>query len=309
MDNPKIEKSTHYNVIMMSDDGEAKTYRMRRGTIRFLLFFPFLMLLLGGGVIAGGVYFSKDYFKLKTELAQQDGELNQMRTRLQKLKHYEALLTASSGASPVAKHEEIGVAPSRGQSSPSAPESSETEPPGNANSTAEASASDAAAPEPTAPNGQEEEAAPESAAPVAEAAQTQTTAPAEALPDLDFNSMDKLSGNKSPLRVSDFTARTLGQQRVRIRYDLTSAGKPGVKTISGLARHFAVFADGKRAELPLPDNGETRFSLTRLRPMEATARLPQGFDTKDIKKIDVVIVTDEYGVFHDLYDVTHWRSY
>lgn len=300
----KIEKNTHYNVILMGDDGRARTYRLRRGTVRFLVYFPFLMMLVAGGIIAGAVYFSKYYFDLVAEREEQDRQISEIRLKLQRLEPFEKLLSTAPGAAPLAKHEEIGLTPPKEL----APPVSE-QPPQAPEETAPEQVPDSAATGEFQDQG--EAAGEEQAGESAETSEPQQNAAQVSLPlpELDFSTMGKLSGNKSPLRVAAFTARTLGQQRVRIRYELTSANKPGIKSISGLARHFAVFSDGSKTELPLPDNGETRFSITRMKPMEATARLPQGLDTKDIKNIDVVIVTDDYGTFHDLFDVTHWRSY
>jgi len=305
MVNQKIEKNKYYNIIFMGDDGRARTYRLRRGLLRFLIYFPLLILLLSGGAIAGGVYFSKYHFDLVAEKNKQDKEISEMRLQLERLTNLEKLLSARPGTAPLAKYEEIGVPPSsdQPQEETSEPEAPVAEADAPAQETADPD------PEPTAEM-EEEHPAQDRIISLAELApQVDSIPPAETAPKLDFASMESLSGNKSPLRVAGFSARPLGQQRVRIRYEITSTNRPGIKNISGLARHFAVFADGQKAELPLPDNGENRFSLTRLRPMEATARLPQGLDTKDIKKIDVVIITDEYGTFHDLFDVTHWRSY
>ena len=307
MVNQKLEKNKYYNIIFMGDDGRARTYRLRRGVLRLLIYFPLLILLLSGGVIAGGVYFSKYHFNLMAEKSKQDREISEMRLQLERLTNLEKLLSARPGAATLAKYEEVGVPPSADQ--PQEEASEPVAPVAEAEVPAQVTADPDPDPEPT-DEMQEEPPAQDRFISLAELAPpVDSIPPAEAAPKLDFASMNSLSGDKSPLRLAGFSARPLGQQRVRIRYEITSSNRPGIKSISGLARHFAVFADGQKAELPLPDNGENRFSLTRLRPMEATARLPQGLDTKDIKKIDVVIITDEYGTFHDLFDVTHWRSY
>ena len=300
----KIEKNKYYNIIFMGDDDRARTYRLRRGVLRLLVYFPLLILLLSGVVIAGGVYFSKYHFALMAEKSKQDREISEMRLQLERLTNLEKLLSARPGTATLAKYEEVGVTPSSDQ-----PQEETSEPVAPVMAEAEAPEQETDDPESTA-EVEEELPAQDRFISLAELAPpVDSIPPAEAASKLDFASMESLSGNKSPLRLAGFSARPLGQQRVRIRYEITSSNRPGIKSISGLARHFAVFADGQKAELPLPDNGENRFSLTRLRPMEATARLPQGLDTKDIKKIDVVIITDEHGTFHDLFDVTHWRSY
>lgn len=289
---PVIEKETHLNVIIMSDAGAAKTYRVSRGLLRFLVLFPVTLVLLSAGFIAAGVYFGADYLAMRSKNESQEKEISEMRLRLERLANLDTLLAPSPA--PEAKDEEGG-----GEAPAESPAEELAQAPDAA-----APAEEAAVPVPAeAPA----EAAPESAESPAPA---EPAAPADSVvAGLDFASIPRVASSASPVRISGFSGRPIGQQRVRIRYELSTSSNPDNKLISGQARHFALFTNGERAELPLPDNGETRFSITRMKPMEATARLPQGYDTKDIKQIDVVIITDDMGTFHDLFDVTHWRSY
>lgn len=320
---PQIEKQTHYNIIVMTDDGSAKTYRLRKSLVRFFIFLPFLLVLLSGGVIVGGMYFGKQYLNLQAEQEKQDMAMSELRLRLERLTNIEELLSAGPGLHPTQKTETMAAAPTMPPiQSAQPPQPSPTQANTRQSSQPEPVTSRPAA-EPVTPPAREVAEAPDedyqTSLPVQDIDRPTRKIPPLASPSklaqtggnstrLNFSSMPLLSSNKSPLRVGDFHARTLGQQRVRIRYEL-AASKPSSRIVSGQVRHFAVFTNGGRAELPLPDNGETRFSITRLKPMEATTRLPQGYDTKDIKQIDVVIITDELGTFHDLFEVANWRSY
>ncbi len=283
-----IKKQTHYNVLVMRDDGAARTFRIHRGLLRFSIFFLVLLLLAGGGIIAAGLHFGKHYLTLRAEFSQQEKELSEMRLQLERLVNLETLLSASTTeAAPLAKHEEIGA------SAPQNRSQNATTGGGNGHVLSSSNATNGG-------NG----AAP---APLASLVQTEEI-PESYIKDLDTSQLPLISSNKSPVRINNFSGRPVGQQRIRIRYDLATSGQDA-KMVGGLARHFALFLDGGKAELPLQDNGETRFAITRMKPMEATARLPQGYDAKDIRQIDVMIETEDGSRYHELFDVTHWRSY
>jgi hypothetical protein len=297
---PVIKKQTHYNILFMTDDGDAKTYRMRGGLLRFLFLFPLVLTLVGGAVVAAGVHYAKNYLELRSGYAQQEKEISEMRLQLERLTNLETLLSASSGsgAMPLAKHEEVGAAGPVGRSGNAT--TTDAAPAAQAFSNATSGAAD---PDPAAPQTVADDAAPapdNGAAPadaaVSPAAETVSTLPL-------------LSSEESPVRISNFSGRPIGQQRVRIRYELSASNNEEGKMLSGLARHFAIFTNGERAELPSQDNADIRFAITRMKPMEATARLPQGYETKDIKQIDVVIVVEDVGSFHDYFELTPWRSY
>jgi hypothetical protein len=292
---PVIKKQTHYNILFMTDDGAAKTYRMRAGFLRFLILFPMVLVLLGGAVVAAGVHYGKNYLELRSGYAKQEKEISEMRLQLERLTNLETLLSASSGsgAMPLAKHEEVGMsstARAGNATAATAPES------GNATSQElpleeGASPSDADAAVALGENGASVEGGPAS------------------VPASVASTLPLLSSDESPVHISNFSGRPIGQQRVRIRYELSASHNEEGKMLSGLARHFAIFNNGDRAELPSQDNADIRFAITRMKPMEATARLPQGYETKDIKQIDVVIVVEDVGSFHDYFELTPWRSY
>jgi hypothetical protein len=293
---PVIKKQTHYNILFMTDDGDAKTYRLRAGFLRFLILFPLVLVLLGGAVIAAGVHYGKSYLDLRSGYAKQEKEISEMRLQLERLTNLETLLSASSGsgAMPLAKHEEVGLSAAARASNATAASADES----SGNATSQALPLEEGPPPATddasVPPGENSTIADSAAAPV----------PASASSTLPL-----LSSEESPVHITNFSGRPIGQQRVRIRYELSAANNDEGKMLSGLARHFAIFNNGDRAELPSQDNAEIRFAITRMKPMEATARLPQGYETKDIKQIDVVIVVEDVGSYHDYFELTPWRSY
>jgi hypothetical protein len=296
---PVIKKQTHYNVLFMRDDGAAKTYRVRGGVLRFLFIFPIVLTLLSAGVIAAGVHFGKDYLDMRNRSGQQEKEISEMRLQLERLTNLETLLSASSasGAVPLAKHEEV-VAP--------APEKTNA----NSNATQTQYAAIGVPPQANATTAEPDK-----------TAEAVTNSTAQTSPGTDGSastaegsaaaavSLPGLSSEQSPVRISNFSARPIGQQRVRIRYEISVSPNQDGKMLSGMARTFAVFNDGQRLELPTLDNSEIRFAITRMKPMEATARLPQGYETGDIKNIDLVIVVEDNGSYHDLFELTQWRAY
>ena len=54
-----IKKRTHYSVMLMRDDREVRSFRMRGGVLRFLIILLLLLLASGGAGIGMGVYFWK----------------------------------------------------------------------------------------------------------------------------------------------------------------------------------------------------------------------------------------------------------
>lgn len=274
---PVIKEQTRYNILFMRDDGKARTFRLRRGVLRFFIWFLLLLVLISGGVIAAGSYFGAHYLSLldKTEL--QEREISEMRLQLERLTNLESLISASSTeAIPLAKHEEVGVA---------AP----------VNRTQNATAPTGETPGATATgNGVP-------GMSIGMGAETQQNGNGGA-------GSQSIAGPASPVHIQGFSGRPIGQQRLRIRYDLAVAERLGSRMVTGLVRHFAVFNDGRTVELALTDNADSRFSINKGKSMELSTRLPDGYDTKDIRQIQLVLSTEDFGSFHDFYDVAQWRA-
>ena len=284
---PVIKEQTRYNILFMRDDGKARTFRLRRGVLRFFVYFLVLLILISGGVIGAGTYFGTHYLSLLEKTEMQEREIAEMRLQLERLANLESLLTASSSeAAPLAKHEEVGVA------APATRVQNGTQPVDPADPSqlgALPYPPQALPPETAGTPGMSIGMSAEQAPPVAASAQ-------------------RLTSPASPVRVASFSGRPIGQQRLRIRYELASAERLGSRTVSGIVRHMAVLNDGRSVELVPLDNAETRLTIGKSRPVEISTRLPDGHDTRDIRQIELILSTEDYGAFHEYYDVTQWRS-
>lgn len=275
-----IKKQTHYSLLLMRDDGAARTFRVHSTLLR--AFFIFLLLLIGGGGagIAGGVHYWKKYRSLWERHVTQEREVSEMRLQLERLVNLECLIAASNGTPLQAKNEEVGVTVSNRQ----------TPPPPDAIMTSPDAQN---AQEPTAPSPAGTSA---SASPEAGGQQVPTPQETETAAGPPASSIEA-----SPLRITGFNARPYGPQRLRISYELSTAQPEDQRTISGSAGYFAIFADGTRLELPLQDFDGTRFAIARMKPMQSTARIPQEYRLADIQQIEVFIELTEGSVYHDAF--------
>jgi hypothetical protein len=272
---PVIKEQTRYNILFMRDDGKARTFRLRRGVLRFFIWFLVLLVLLSGGVIAAGSYFGAHYLSLLDKTEQQEREISEMRLQLERLTNLESLISASpSEAIPLAKHEEVGVAAPVNRTQNATTPAGEV-PPATANGASGMS--------------------------IGMSAETQQNG-------TGGGGNQSIAGPASPVHIQGFSGRPIGQQRLRIRYDLAVADRLGSRVVSGMVRHFAVFNDGRTVELALADNADSRFSINKGKSIEVSTRLPDGYDTKDIRQIQLVLSTEDFGSFHDFYDVAQWRA-
>ncbi|MCL1939259.1 MAG: hypothetical protein FWG04_01175 [Desulfovibrionaceae bacterium] len=294
---PVIKKQTHYSVLLMRDDTETRKYRVHSRTLRFLVWF-FLLLVAGGAAgITGGVHYWKKYRTMVERYDAQEREVSEMKLQLERLVTLETLLSASNGAVPQARHAEVGVSqtpvPVRNATAGNTPLNGAL---AAHNATASGSL--------TAGAGAHNATIPAVNA-TARAAQ-QVAGNATALDNLiqarDF-SHPQISDQESPLRVTGFNGRATGQQRLRISYELSAEGNDEQRMISGQARYFAVFSNGTRMELSAYDSEGSRFSITRMKLMQNSVRLPQGYRASDVEKIDVLIELNEGKKFEERFGV------
>jgi hypothetical protein len=304
--NPVIKKQTHYNVLFMRDDKEARTFRIHSVFLHFCLYF-FLLVALGGGVsIFLGVKFFDRYrstFDSKAALERENAEL---RLQLERLANLETLLSASNNSAPKTSYTEVGggASPARSQNGglvavqpPSLP--SPPSPPAQPTQPAAQSA-------PVAPvqNASAEPAVAAASEPQTDASKAAAGTGEETPPSVEkVTGYPSLSAPDSPLRIGDFSARGAGPQRLRISYDLSTATVDSQRTIAGSVRYVGVLADGTRLELGLTDTEGTRFSIVRMKPMQSTARLPQEIKVEDVANIEIFIEIAEGKTYRQTYAV------
>lgn len=276
---PVIKKQTHYSMLLMRDDTSVRTLRVRGYIIVVFLVF-LLLVFVGGGVgIWGGMHYWKKYDALSERHKQQERELGEARVQLERYVNYDTLLEASNGtAAPLAKNEEIGA---------TAPA------PRMQNAT---QASQAAFPP----------AQPLKAGLNATLAQSNSTvlAPAVTTAEQTPKAPPVPLISSGPLRVNGFSGRIASPQRLRIRYELSTVPSDEQRTISGTAKYFAVFASGAEVELPVQEAGDARFSISRMKLMDANLRLPQGAVAKDITQLYVSLELDEGKAYREAFPIS-----
>lgn len=321
---PVIKKQTHYTLLLMKDDSNARTFRLHSSVLRFLICF-FLALLIGGGAgIAGGLHYWHKYRQLSSRHDALDRETAEIRLQLERLSNLECLLVASNGTpAPQTRNEEVGASP-RLFNSTAGGNASLAGTSGALNATAAANATtavnatlaaNAAGPANAtlAAAGTRDDAnrAQNNATQRAEAGKNGDLAESESAPTLagsnataqlatvDGRQVLPLESGDSPVRIDGFHARPcIGPQRLCLSYELSTVNPEETRTpIIGTTRYTAVFNNGAKLELPLQDSDGTRFNIQRMKPMRSSARLPQSYPLNDLVSIDVYVDISDGGLY------------
>ncbi len=288
---PVIKKQSHYNLLIMRDDDtQARTYRVHGRWLR-LFFYLLLVLMLGGAAgISGGVHYWKKYRMLSARFDNQEREVSDMRLQLERLVTLETVISASNGTIPQARHAEIGVMPVSNATAPGI----------SANATAAASQSVLA--------GEKTRNATLLTVNATIGAADKTMSAGNATrTENRAASLPQISGGQSPLRIAGFSCRATGQQRLRISYELSTEFNEEQRMISGMVKYFAVFASGARLELSAYESDGSRFSITRMKLMQSSARLPQGYMAGEVRKVDVQIELSDGSKFEERFDVNEMQ--
>jgi len=303
-----IKKPTHYSLLLMRDDTEVRNYRVHSRTLRFFVW-SFLLLLAGGVAgVYGGYHFWEKSRTLASRYDAQDREVSEMKLQLERLIALETVLAASNGAIPQARHTEIGA----GQSYAAARNGTQAPPDDTpAASAAAAQGSDVAA---SGTAGSEASgsgtpgAGTDSATTVAldatkQAAQAGDAPAPDGVAQAREPAYPQISSAESPLRVNALNVRVTGQQRLGIRHELVTEGNIEQRMISGSVRYFVIFADGSRVETSVSNTAESRFSIARMRTMQNTLVLPQGYRAADVEEFDILIELSDGKRFEERFDL------
>ena len=284
-----IKKQTHYNLLLMRDDAEAKRYRVHSRVLRFFIW-CFLLLVAGGAAgIAGGIHYWEKYRDLVTRYETQERDISEMKLQLERLIALETVISASNGPIPQARHTEIGIEPAYV--------------PAHADTVAQPPADTLVAQNaPTSPD-------PEARGNDMEAQAAQPPSASDATtPDNGAQAREPdyplISSMESPVRVAGLSSRATGPQRLSIRYELLTEGNVEQRTISGNVRYFAVFSDGTRLEMPVAGGDSSRFSIARMRSMQHSFRVPDGNSVNDVEKLDVLIELSDGKKFEERFGVS-----
>lgn len=273
---PKIRSKKYYSMILMRDDSLVRTFRLKRKTVSFFSVFFLALFLVGAAGCIGAVYYFDKYRMLQARHNAQSHEFTAMKLQLEQLSNIKTLATNTNTNTPIPlKNEELGAHVGGVPAN-----ATQGKPPGRDTLAAADGAN------PAADNGTAKTPEPGSAAQAAGAEQPDTPA-VPALP--------AISSEESPVRITGFLPRASGGNRLRLRYELNTV-EP--RQISGTVTYRALYTNGTNLDLPVAANSDAAsFTISRGKRMDATVRLPQGFTTADIEKIQVTLAVENGATF------------
>ncbi len=104
-----IKRQTHYCLLLMRDDREVRSVRVRASFLRFCLFVCFLLLVCAGLSIAGGWHYWKKAVALNTRLLALEQELTETKRHLEQLTNESVLWRNTQKPAPALKNEDMGT--------------------------------------------------------------------------------------------------------------------------------------------------------------------------------------------------------
>ncbi len=320
---PVIKKQTHYSLMLMRDDGDVRSCRIRNTTVRFFIIIFTIILLVGSAGIGIGVHYWKRYAAFLPELTAARQELAETRTELAELRNLQAVVRARNGGRVplLAQNTEVGVAApessarTAGMNGRSGSENAAASPAGDDSATPVAeNTSDL--PQTQPPNGDtpagtdaanaDEPQSPPPTGPTGQNGASGTNGQDAAGADAGHLA---ISNEASPVRVSALSMRASGQQSVTLRYELSVSPEimdtpEGRQPVVGRASYKAIMADGKEVALQLQSQSNAFFSILRMKPMTASVRLPDAYTADNIAQIAVVIAVNGGNTFQENYPFT-----
>ena len=294
---PRIKKQTHYSVLLMRDDGEVRSFRMKNTTLRALVTLFLTFLLVGAGGIGVGVHYWKRFSELAPEYRDNERALADARRELADLRNIKAVASAqSNGGLTAAMNTEVGVDAPAGAGAAPAPS-------GAVNATAGETGGVAAL---TGNAGMGNGTAAASRGGTGDSPVNEALEGGASLAQTSAEgTVPSLSADNCPVRLNEFSAQATSQQTLRIRYDLSVSkfAETGQDngTVVGSAKYVAVFTNGTRLDLAQQSPVNARFAISRMKPMLATSRLPQGYTTAGIERLDVFIELADGVVYKETY--------
>ena len=267
----KLKRDVTYSVLLMRDDSPVRSLRMQRRTLRLLC--VFLLLVFGVGVAGSlvAVRYMDRYYSLQQEFKVMQQQFTEARLHLEQLTNVKTLVEQTEGEVEPARNNEVGAEPQTLEATP-----------GRNGLTANATAlqrnaslivgqSNATTPLPT-----EQAASVEAAPAVSE--------------DSPFTSLPELTGAQMPIRIGGFTWRAQGDNRLRLRYDLsTQSGKQ----VSGVMHFYGIRKNGQAVPLTLEKEEDARFAISRMKPIEAVVMLPQGTPLSSLTELKVLVELED----------------
>lgn len=255
-----IKKQTHYSLLLLRDDREVRSLRIRTGILRFCLFLCFLLPVCTAAGIAAGWHYWKKSNALAARYLLLEQELVETKRGLEQLTNESVLWRNGKSAAPALKNEELGTAAPQQTASVPAPPTPDILAPLHT----------PAADNPSPPAGT-------AAIPASNDAMAMAGKPAwSPVPPPPSNGLAA-----PPIEISGFAARITGGQRLRLRYAIVS---PSQRPLVGVISYRAQFSDGTSSPLESL-SPEERFNITRMKVVEKQVKLPQGMHANAIRQI------------------------
>ncbi len=267
----KLKRDVTYSVLLMRDDSPVRSLRMQRRTLRILC--VFLLLVLGVGVAGSlaAVRYMDRYYSLQQEFKVMQQQFAEARLHLEQLTNVKTLVEQTEGEVEPARNVEVGAEPQTLEATPSQNGLSANATALQRNASLIVGQSNATSPLPTEPaaNGEAALAAPE---------------------EPSFTTLPELTGAQMPIRIAGFTWRAQGDNRLRLRYDLsTQSGKQA----SGVMHFYGIRKDGQAVALPLSNKEEARFAISRMKPIEAVVMLPEDTPLSSLAELKVLVKLED----------------
>ena len=306
---PVIAKKTHYTFMYMRDDGAVRTLRIRGFVLRFCIIMLCLLPIAGGAGIAVGTHYRYKAWQLADEARTAERELAVARLKLEQLSNVETIATTLGTVPPKTLNNELsaeGADSGKAPAAQSAPSdilailnrpAGTPGPVGASNATVAAGRDAGALPAHNATLNAGAATSPATipVSPAGGNATVRVDAPAI----VEQPQTPLISDAKSPVRIINFLAQSPGRQRLRVRYDLISQDQ---QQVAGQVRYRLILRNGTRQDMEITSGESARFfSISRMKQMDGTARLPQGFDITQIHAVEVLITKEDGSAFHEEY--------
>ena len=268
---PILEKQNYYNLILMRDDAGVRTWRLKRATLKFLIWFLVSIFVLAVLGVTGTIFIGKRYLELSEKHNSQQALLVETKLQLERFSSFETLLQVSENGNGGTKirNDEVGLL----ASADDAAHSVEGKTVNDEDQNSLSDGADAVTPE------------------------LASDAPASSVDD---NPIPLISSEASPIKVEGLNIREQGSGRFRVRYELHSKNQP--QQVVGSVEHVFIVDNGSRIT-PRITSADTRFSIQYMKAIENTLRLPDEVDPKSVKSL-LLIVSVGQNKYQEIFDIS-----
>ena len=273
---PKFDKKNYYTLLLMRDDSKVRSYRVKNTTLRNLIIFVVLFFFIGvAGWLTSARYISR-FYEMQGGYQAQAQELVQAKMQLEQLTNVKTLVENTPETKTAASNKEVGAETNFTPNG--VPQTNSTVTNNNANATRNAVSTGAFNATMPAQNNATKVPAANATLPATNAA---ITAP-----------------QNSPFAITDFSAKQINAQKLRIRYDLTN--KDG-RQLSGTTQFTITYNNNTTEDITPAAAQDDDFSISRMKRMNTVITLGKGKRVSNIKEIGLAIRTEDGVTFFSTY--------